>query len=67
MPRPRSPGRVALPSEFVFKSPRCPECRASYGDHNRVNGRVQHQPDCVFGAERHRRLDHYAAKVGILR
>jgi len=51
----------------VFKSPRCPECRASYGDHNRVNGRVQHQPDCTFGAERHRRLDHYAAKVGILR
>lgn len=56
-----------VPKGFVFKSPRCPECDASYGDHNRVAGRVQHQPGCAFGAERHRRLDRYAAKVGVLR
>lgn len=67
MPKPRPAGRHALPDGHVHKSPRCPECKCSYGDHNRENGRVQHKPGCVFGKERHRRLDEYAAKVGILR
>lgn len=56
--------RRSVPKGFVFKSPRCPECNASYGDHNRVNGRVQHQRDCMFGAARSARLDSYKARVG---